>query len=613
MSMRRILCFVTFAVVLAACGGHPATTTGPLAGEDESPVPTERQTTEPDQEETALPSTVPEMCRPRVILPLTDLLSGEDSSPPPVEPAASEIAGEVLTSETHITIDGDPSDWAGREAVYRDPAGDAEAGFLDLTAGYAIVNRNALYLLVETVDPDAPFVQFDMDFRAGSRQLQISWKPGDQSGWVNDVTGTFQPIGPTSNSTFAFGPALEARVGLTDMESPERLSLSAINVRVGECCDYPAWRVADTFAPGATPVVDEVDPPRLVSDDPRYVLARRFRLPEDYVAELLFAPPAPALNDIVRSQNGTIFLRHEDLAAGISTLNPDTGETARILDLSEDTSGYLVGGPEDTAFISTGSEVWQVYSDGSYEVWGQAPDSLPRYYAPDGRLLGYSRDGTMVVELLPDGSSREVASGFTDVYDIVADAEGTLFVSEWSGNITRIDPDGNSRVLVEDVLTRDPLDLAFDEDGQLYLNSVATQFVQIDRDSGALTRYPWSNIPCTGHQADFDFAEAGRALFIDPGLSTVTWTDLNTQQFGLLVGNEGANSSAAEIGPDDALYVGTWGCTSEVPAQVVRVDDNGTREVVVDGMCGQVSDIAFDSSGGMYVSTVDFSKFSGVL
>ena len=511
-------------------------------------------------------------------------------------------------TQTRVVIDGQADDWAGRPVLLDDPAGDAEEGFLDLTTGYAFVNQHALYLLVKTVDPNAPLVQFDVLFQADAKQLLISWTPGHSDGYIGDVTAGYEPIGPITDSAFAFGPALEGRVDFRDLGSPESLSLVEINVMVGECCEYPAWRAADQWQPaGSTPVVNEVDHPRWFSDEPRYVLARRFKLPVwDWVAERLFVPPAPDLASIGRSQTGVVYLHHGGLSVGLSTLNPSSGEVTRILDLPPAGDTCVVGGPGDTALISVADEIWQVHPDGSHDVWGQLSDGSPRYYTPDGHLLGTSHDRTRVLELFPDGSSHEIASGFTDINDVVAASDGAVFVSDWeTGNVTRVDPDGTQHVLAEQVLFRDPMDMEIDPAGNLFLNTVATGFVQVDRDSGAFTHYDSAHTPCTIHAADFVFTALDQVLFLDPTWSQVSWADLDAGQSGLLVSNQGANTWAAAIGPDDVLYVGAWGCGDEIPAQVVRIADDGAREVYVDGLRGELRDVAFAPDGGLYVAAHD--------
>jgi len=128
--------------------------------------------------------------------------------------------------------------------------------------------------------------------------------------------------------------------------------------------------------------------------------------------------------------------------------------------------------------------------------------------------------------------------------------------------------------------------------------------VRVDMNSGALTRYDSAWSPCTNHPADFIFTGAGRVLFMDPTLSQVTWADLNTGESGLLVSNGDSNTYAADIGPDDVLYIGTWGC-DELPAQVIRIGDDGRREVYVDGLRGGVRDIAFAADGSLYIATME--------
>lgn len=95
---------------------------------------------------------------------------------------------------------------------------------------------------------------------------------------------------------------------------------------------------------------------------------------------------------------------------------------------------------------------------------------------------------------------------------------------------------------------------------------------------------------------------------MDPTWSTVTWVDLKTGENGMFVSNQGSNTWAAAIGPDDALYVGAWGCSDQTPAQVIRLADDGTRQIYVDGLTGQVTDVAFGPDGTLYISTFDSTQ-----
>ena len=316
------------------------------------------------------------------------------------------------------------------------------------------------------------------------------------------------------------------------------LLLVFIGLAVGGCVPSPT-----------PPAVTQV-----TANDAKYVLAQHFKLPAGYIAERLFAPPAPDLTGIAHSQSGVVYLQHGGLSAGISILDPSSGTVARILDLPVPGYASIVGGPGETAFIGQRGEIWQVRPDGSYEIWAKRSNGRPKYYTSDGRLLGISHDGTRVLELFPDGKSRYIAGSFSRIYDIVASADGSIYVSDFeTGNITHLDADGAKHTLAERVLFRDPLDMDVDPTGQLFLNTVATGFVRVDTNNGTFTHFESAHTECTIHPADFIFTAPGHVLFIDPTWSQVAWADLDSGASGILVSNQGANTMAADIGPDDAL------------------------------------------------------------
>ena len=163
--------------------------------------------------------------------------------------------------ETRIIIDGSGEDWAGRPLLLDDPAGNGEPRILDLTTGYAFINQHALYLLVEADDPDAGFSEFYIDLQVGPNRLRVGWRPQWSQGYVADVTGQFQKLRYASRSEIAFGPALEARIDLRDLGSPDSVKLIGVGVWAGVCCEAGEWRIADRWEPSSsTPVVEEADP-----------------------------------------------------------------------------------------------------------------------------------------------------------------------------------------------------------------------------------------------------------------------------------------------------------------------------------------------------------------
>ncbi len=160
------------------------------------------------------------------------------------------------------SIDGRAGDWTGRSVLFEDPSGDPLVNSPDLTAGYAFVGGDALYLLVDVVDRDALFVHFEIEFDAGPRRLAINWRPGSSRGFLADLTDDWSGIGDTGFSTFSFDTALEARIDFRDIgvDSPEQVRLTGVGVRAGTCCDE-TWLISDRWSPYmATPLAAEVDP-----------------------------------------------------------------------------------------------------------------------------------------------------------------------------------------------------------------------------------------------------------------------------------------------------------------------------------------------------------------
>ena len=67
------------------------------------------------------------------------------------------------------------------------------------------------------------------------------------------------------------------------------------------------------------------------------------------------------------------------------------------------------------------------------------------------------------------------------------------------------------------------------------------------------------------------------------------------------------NSIIANRPKDQIFTTLAWGCGDEIPAQVVRITDDGSREIYVDGLRDEVRDVAFAPDGGLYVATHDYA------
>ena len=530
-------------------------------------------------------------------------------APEPTEAPTSEPE-DVEPTLTQITIDGDPSDWVDREIVLDDPAGDSEDGFLDLTTGYAFVNQDALYFMVEIVDPFADFVQFDIFFQADDKVLQMGWGSEWEVIMLADVTSGYNQIGEATNSTFSLGVVLEGRVDLEEMGSPENLSLTEITVMVGECCDMPEWHAADVWMPGTTPVVNEIDPLQLTSGVSKYELANYFQLLDGYIAERIFTPALPNPQFIGVSESRIIYVGQSGLDAGISVVHPDTGEVERILDLQKGWSRPIVRGPGDSVLLQVGEELWLLQPDGSYEIWGTAWDAYYYLMTNDGRVFGSTfPEQDCIAEFFPDGTFEEIHCGFDEIYDIVIEPDGSFVISVWNtGDVSRVHPDGSIEILAENVSLKDVMDLAFSPDQGLFLTSVPLEppffeFQQLDPQRGM----DHSLVECAMHPADFEFISDSEVLFVDPTWGMMTWADLSTGESNILIPNGGAATRSAIVGPDDALYVAADGCKGDPPGQIVRFDQNGNRSVYIDNLPNTLLDFALAPDGSAYI--VDFVKW----
>jgi photosystem II stability/assembly factor-like uncharacterized protein len=169
-----------------------------------------------------------------------------DGKPPEAVPEIT-LDAFLGIADSPIVVDGSKLDWEGRKTVSSDPAGDAEKGYLDFSGGYAFYDEKALYFLVDTVDPAAPYVWFDLVFTAGGRKYVCSVNPESSFCFIGDITSDYQEVGQSKFSKFAFGPAFEGRIDLRDIGSPKNIQLEAINAMIGECCEYPVWHPADVW------------------------------------------------------------------------------------------------------------------------------------------------------------------------------------------------------------------------------------------------------------------------------------------------------------------------------------------------------------------------------
>ena len=506
------------------------------------------------------------------------------------------------TKITNIVIDGQPDDWSGREFPVSDPPTDGTSGYLEIVAGTIFLNRDAVYFMLEFADPTASFVLFDINIQVDGKPLQIGWQPGQMKVLKVDwSSGEGKRLGWTENTTYAFESVLEGRIDLDDLGNPG--TISGFSVMVMAEIEGKGWSPADIFIVDEISSVFEKDTLRMSSSEDKYYYARFWNLPEGYVAENLFQSQVPNNSYIARSEDGTIYAQSWGDKPEVILIDPVLGKATSILSLPAYIGlGRILGGPGNSAFINVESQVWQIFPDGSHETIGSLGFAFIRDYTPDGRFLAIAHNGSELIEWKPDGTTQTIASGFQGLDDVVTRKDGTIFVYEYLlGNTTRLNPDGSRKILVANKVRGEHFSLALDFNENLYGNYGTGDVTRIDAETGQQTPLPFVSSPCAFNLGGFVITDEGKVIMTGDQL---VWADLNTGGNGILIPNP-ASTFAAEIGPDDALYIGTPGCGDQFPAQVIRIEDDGTRSVYLDGLRDTIDSIAFGQDGALYIATRD--------
>lgn len=289
--------------------------------------------------------------------------------------------------------------------------------------------------------------------------------------------------------------------------------------------------------------------------------------------------------------------------ASVALIDLDTLEVKSMFTIPPDIgTSHIVGGPDDTAFINIGPDVWQVYPDGSHTIWGTFPWEFIVAYTSEGRMIAKSHNGTILYELFQDGSKQMIADGFHNIYEACVTKEDIIIVYEViTGNIVRLDPDGTKTILVSGILPEDYVNMGLDFDDQLYFNSPEDRgFMQVDIETRKRTIIPDVYPACVWNPGGFVFFAPGELILGGDQLSRINIKDKTNR---ILIQNIGA-TFAADIGPDNALYIGVSDCGCGY-AQIKRIADDGTQSVYIDHLKGSIERIAFKPRGGLYVLTYD--------
>ena len=504
---------------------------------------------------------------------------------------------------TGIVIDGDISDWPDDVATRIDSAYDEAPGYLGFVGGRAFLNQNALYFIVELEDASKPYAQFDLFIGVGSIDYLISWPPGSPEGYRADVTDGFREIGPTQHSLFAYDSCLEVRVDLRDLgiDDPSDVRFVEVVAMHGECCGA-LWQPTDTLLfPGGIPVLAEIDPGRLLSDDPKYDLAREFRLLDGYLAEHVYDPPLQAPSHVAVGPDGTIVIT--DWGAGDTLF--ELSEHGTLSDYcpapSDDNSG-IVFDPAGNLFVTGANGIlWKIDPTGHATEYAHGFYGYQLDVGPSGAVYGTEGSGSSVQRVSPSGEVTRFATGFSDAIDLAVNplTEEVYVYDRGTGVIYRVAQNGSKSVLVRDVL-REWNYIACSADGRLYFMDLIAGLCEISTTTGRCTRIPWVQESYTSlHPCDFVFDPQGRIVCVDITFNHVVRFDLSAHRLDVLWLGMG-NTRALATDSEESVYIGVSHPSVTGEGQIMRIGGDGGPRRFAGELLPDVQGLAIASDGTTY-------------
>lgn len=219
-----------------------------------------------------------------------------------------------------------------------------------------------------------------------------------------------------------------------------------------------------------------------------------------------------------------------------------------------------------------------------------APTGIAR--APDGTVYVSNWSGDTVERIAPDGSRSVLVDGVASPSGIAVDGEGSVYVAAYSGDhIIRVGLDGSTTRVVEGLAT--PAGIAFTKDGRLLVaNRASGEILSVDLASG-------------------ERRVVASALSLPVGVVEMADGSIVASQYGGRVTHVRPDGSVSELGESfsrpgvgilaagaDAVFVIDNGASL-----VRRVAFDGTSQVVADGLEGSAVALSYGGEGELLVGT----------
>ena len=402
---------------------------------------------------------------------------------------ATELAERM--TETNIEIDGISKDWEDRTLYISDDSDDSLSGYLDLTNGYAFVNQDALYFIVEAKDPDKSFSQIDINISADEDNYKIFWKPGNFGSYIGINEQEYIKFEPTIYSSIAYVQVLEGRIDLRDLDMPEKISLESIEVMAGDCCSGGEIKVADSWKNFTTIVLNERDaknvagqyrPASLISTPTTAVFTERkphYKMANGANAEYLYRGDIQTPIDALIGPDGNFYVADE---AGRRILKITPAGSIEEMGLWQyglfETAGprYLAFNSRKELFFTVEKNIFKVGESGVPErikISGEDAEIGGITFDDQDRLFYILQDtaGTLM-QWESDNISKRIANGLTNTAgDMIFGEDDQIYIAiDGLNKVVKVDA---TTGLMQDFFKNDlktgPIFLAIDKYGYIWV------------------------------------------------------------------------------------------------------------------------------------------------
>ena len=546
------------------------------------------------------------------------------SSPQMVTDTVVEATETPLPVMTRIVIDGEEDDWVDRPLLHEDPAGDVEEGFLDITKVYAFVNQDALYVLIQMVDQNAPFIQIDFEVNTDKGVHYFGWRPGSGP--------------PYPYSSFALGSVFEGRIDLRDLDLPEKIvRLTEIRVMVGQEHPSPDWHAADIWNSGAAQVVmvNEVDAIRVgtvLTEEPQEPQTTPVLEPDEFIyseplterpryvwleqrkeyADYLFRQFHQNAQEAAWGPDGYLYIadgsgKHIVRVAPDGTLD-DLGIWKTHVYMQEFGPNAIEFDKDGNLFFNTGPHLFRRNRDGSIDkIFTAEQGNIRSLTMDDAGILYYSLNTGSIFQWNPDGDDIFLTNEFHDP-QILIGPDGQLYIGD----------SGMNRIVVFDVQTQESRIFAegyftdegaaymrFDSDGDLWVR--ITPYLYQFSPKGEIKPFIVDGKPGD----EFRWHLAGDIVFDEAGNLWVTYASGEIVRLALVDPNTpipffktdfyypSFEASDMSVGTDGSVYA-----TNLVPGEIWHFRTDGSYDIIWQhGDQGRVG-VAVGDDGVIYAGSI---------